>query len=251
MYLTLQKTKIKLINILNYQDKFQMEAYMNTEESLMELEIKPKDLEIELKKKLFQFLIKRIFDIVVSTFLLILLSPLLLVLYIWIKLDSEGEAVFKQTRVGVKGKTFTIYKFRTMIKNADKLYEVKVDKDNLGSLVFQDKDDPRITKSGRFLRKTSLDELPQLLNIIKGDMSLIGPRPEIPAIADLYSDYEKIRLLVKPGVSGLAQVNGRGDLELSMTIGFDVRYIKEFSLWLDFKIMLKTVKVVFMGEGAY
>jgi lipopolysaccharide/colanic/teichoic acid biosynthesis glycosyltransferase len=221
-----------------------MEAYMSTKDSLL-------DVEIELKKKQFQFGIKRIFDIVVSTFLLVLLSPILLILFIWIKLDSEGEAVFKQTRVGVKGKPFTIYKFRTMIKNADKLYEVTVDRENLGSFVFQDKDDPRITKSGRFLRKTSLDELPQLLNIIKGDMSLIGPRPEIPAIADLYSDFEKIRLLVKPGVSGLAQVNGRGDLELSMTIGFDVRYIKEFSLWLDFKILLKTVKVVFMGEGAY
>lgn len=202
-------------------------------------------------KKRFQFAFKRVFDILVSTILFIILSPILLILVIWIKLDSEGEAIFKQTRVGMEGRLFTIYKFRTMVKNADKMFNKAVDRSNLDEFVFQDKDDPRITKSGRFLRKTSLDELPQLINIIKGDMSLIGPRPEIPAIADLYSEYEKIRLMVKPGVSGLAQVNGRGDLELSKTIAYDVSYIKEFSLWLDIKIMLKTVKVVILGEGAY
>lgn len=210
-----------------------------------------KKIESSLTRKWFQFAVKRVFDIVVSIVFFIILSPLLLILILWIKLDSEGEAVFKQTRVGTRGRPFTIYKFRTMVKNADKLFTKKVDKDNLGDFVFQDKDDPRITKSGKFLRKTSLDELPQLINIIKGDMSLIGPRPEIPAIADLYSEYEKIRLMVKPGVSGLAQVNGRGDLELSKTIAYDVKYVKEFSLWMDLKILLKTVKVVFLGEGAY
>lgn len=210
-------------------------------------------LEIEkiLKRKKPQFAVKRIFDIFAAGIMLILLSPLLLILMIWIRLDSEGEAVFKQTRVGTRGRPFTIYKFRTMVKNADKLFNREVNKENLGELVFQEKDDPRITKSGRFLRKTSLDELPQLINIIKGDMSLIGPRPEIPAIADLYSEHEKIRLLVKPGVSGLAQVNGRGDLELSKTIAYDIRYVREFSLWMDIKILLKTVKVVLLGEGAY
>lgn len=210
-----------------------------------------KKIESSLTRKWFQFAVKRVFDIVVSIVFFIILSPLLLILILWIKLDSEGEAVFKQTRVGTRGRPFTIYKFRTMVKNADKLFTKKVDKDNLGDFVFQDKDDPRITKSGKFLRKTSLDELPQLINIIKGDMSLIGPRPEIPAIADLYSEYEKIRLMVKPGVSGLAQVNGRGDLELSKTIAYDIKYVKEFSLWMDLKILLKTVKVVFLGEGAY
>lgn len=209
------------------------------------------EIKSSISKKKLQFAVKRVFDILVSTILFVVLSPLLLILVIWIKLDSEGEAVFKQTRVGTGGKPFTIYKFRTMVKNADKMFNKKVDKENLGDFVFQEKDDPRITKSGKFLRKTSLDELPQLINIIKGDMSLIGPRPEIPAIADLYSEYEKIRLMVKPGVSGLAQVNGRGDLELSKTIAYDVRYVKEFSLWLDLKILLKTFKVVILGEGAY
>jgi lipopolysaccharide/colanic/teichoic acid biosynthesis glycosyltransferase len=138
-----------------------------------------------------------------------------------------------------------------MVKNADKMFNKRVDKESLSSFVFQDKDDPRVTRSGKFLRKWSLDELPQLFNIIKGDMSLIGPRPEIPDIVKLYSDYEKIRLLMKPGVSGLAQVNGRGNLELGETIAYDVEYVKNFSLWLDFKIFLKTFKVVFLREGAY
>lgn len=210
-----------------------------------------KEIQININRKKLQFAFKRVFDIVVSSMLFLLLSPILLILVVWIKLDSEGEAVFNQKRVGKNGHPFTIYKFRTMVKNADKLFNKKIDKENLGGFVFQDKDDPRITKSGKFLRKTSLDELPQLINIIKGDMSLIGPRPEIPAIADLYSEHEKIRLMVKPGVSGLAQVNGRGDLELAITIAYDVKYVKEFSLLLDLKILLKTFKVVILGEGAY
>ncbi|SKA96438.1 exopolysaccharide biosynthesis polyprenyl glycosylphosphotransferase [Caloramator quimbayensis] len=210
-----------------------------------------REIESSLNKKKMQFAIKRFFDIIFSLVLLIILSPLFLFISIWIKIDSEGEAVFKQTRIGLKGKPFTIYKFRTMVKNADKLFNKKVDKENLKNFVFQEKDDPRITKSGRFLRKTSLDELPQLINILKGDMSLIGPRPEIPDIVKLYSDYEKIRLLLKPGVSGLAQVNGRGELDIGQTIEYDVKYVKNFSLWLDFKIFLKTFKVVFMREGAY
>lgn len=210
-----------------------------------------REIENRLKGKKFELFIKRIFDIVVSSIMLIVLSPLFLFLILWIKKDSEGEGIFKQTRVGLNGEPFTIYKFRTMVKNADKMFNKKVDKENLSSFVFQDKDDPRITSSGKFLRKTSLDELPQLLNILKGDMSLIGPRPEIPDIANLYSDHERIRLLLKPGVSGLAQVNGRGNLDLGQTIEYDVKYVKNFSLWNDFLILLKTFKVVFLREGAY
>jgi exopolysaccharide biosynthesis polyprenyl glycosylphosphotransferase len=210
-----------------------------------------KEIESSIKRKGIQLAVKRLFDLVVSTILLIILSPLFLVIILWIKRDSEGEAIFKQTRIGLNGEPFTIYKFRTMVKNADKMFNKRVDKESLSSFVFQDKDDPRVTRSGKFLRKWSLDELPQLFNIIKGDMSLIGPRPEIPDIVKLYSDYEKIRLLMKPGVSGLAQVNGRGNLELGETIAYDVEYVKNFSLWLDFKIFLKTFKVVFLREGAY
>lgn len=209
------------------------------------------NIRMSLKKKRIQLFIKRVFDFICSAILLVLLSPLLLFIFIWIRLDSEGGAVFKQTRVGLDGVPFTIYKFRTMYKDADKRFKLKVDKDNLGTLVFQEKDDPRITKSGRFLRKTSMDELPQLINILIGNMSLIGPRPEIPAVADLYGEHEKIRLLMKPGVSGLAQVNGRGDLELEKTIEYDVTYVENYSLWMDVKIFFKTFKVVLRGDGAY
>jgi lipopolysaccharide/colanic/teichoic acid biosynthesis glycosyltransferase len=208
-------------------------------------------LKAELDKKKLQFVIKRIFDFVIAAVLIVVLSPLLLFLVLWIKLDSKGEAVFKQTRIGLNGEPYIIYKFRTMVKNADKMFDKKIDENNIGGFIFQDKGDKRITRAGKFLRKTSLDELPQLFNILGGNMSLIGPRPEIPDIVDLYSDFDRIRLLVKPGVSGLAQVNGRGDLELNETIAYDVEYVKKFSLWMDLKIFLKTFKVVFTREGAY
>lgn len=209
------------------------------------------EIKSELNHKRIQLLIKRFFDIVFSIFLLILLSPLFLILIIWISIDSPGGAIFKQIRVGKNGEEFTIYKFRSMIKNADKMFNKEVNEDNKDTFVFQEEDDKRITRSGKFLRKTSLDELPQLINIIKGDMSLIGPRPEIPEIVKTYSDRDKIRLLVKPGISGLAQVNGRGNLELSETINYDIEYIDKFSLAMDFKIFFKTIKVVFTREGAY
>lgn len=217
----------------------------------MESEKTINEIKGELNHKKVQLLIKRFFDIVFSLFLLILLSPLFLILIIWISIDSPGGAIFKQIRVGENGKEFIIYKFRSMIKNADKMFNKEVNEDNKDTFVFQEKDDPRITRSGKFLRKTSLDELPQLINIIKGDMSLIGPRPEIPEIVKTYSHRDKIRLLMKPGVSGLAQVKGRGNLELSETINYDIEYIDKFSLAMDFKVFFKTIKVVFTREGAY
>ncbi len=210
-----------------------------------------KKIESSLSGKKAQLFIKRVFDLILSLILFVILSPVFLLLIIWIKLDSKGEAVFKQTRIGLNGKPFTIYKFRTMIKDADKMFNRDLNRETLDNFVFQEKEDPRVTKSGKFLRKTSLDELPQLINIIKGDMSLIGPRPEIPDITSLYTDYEKIRLLMKPGVSGLAQVNGRGNLELKETIKYDVAYVENYSLLMDIKIFFKTFKVVLLREGAY
>lgn len=210
-----------------------------------------RDIESKLNKKSLELGIKRIFDILFSLLLFILLCPIFVFIMIWIRLDSEGEVIFKQKRVGFKGKEFTIYKFRTMIKNADKIFDRKINREELSNFVFQKKDDPRITRSGKFLRKTSIDELPQLINIIRGDMSIIGPRPEIPDIANLYTKEESIRLLMKPGISGLAQVNGRGDLQLNETIGYDILYIKNFSLIFDLKIFLKTLKVIIMSKGAY
>lgn len=196
-------------------------------------------------------ILKRLIDIILSIILMVLLSPVMLVIGILIKLDSNGTVIFKQERVGTNGKLFIIYKFRTMVKNAEELFKLNIDKENLGSLVFQDKGDARVTKIGRFLRETSLDELPQLLNVLEGTMSLVGPRPEIPDVANLYDDVQKLRLRMKPGITGLAQVSGRGEIELDKTIRLDIEYITTFSIWQDIKIFFRTIWVVFKREGAY
>lgn len=208
-------------------------------------------LESRLKSRIFDIILKRLFDLILSVIFIILLSPVMLVISIIIKLDSKGPVIFCQKRVGTHGTPFIIYKFRTMVKNAEALFNLDIQKDNLGSLVFQDKNDSRITRIGAFLRKTSLDELPQLFNVLIGNMALVGPRPEIPAVADYYDDRQKLRLMVKPGITGLAQVSGRGEIELDRTIGYDLEYIEAFSIWLDFKILFRTVFTVFKKEGAY
>ncbi|GAB6173061.1 sugar transferase [Paradesulfitobacterium aromaticivorans] len=195
---------------------------------------------------------KRILDLAVASVLLILVSPLWLVIVLWIKLDSPGPAIFTQKRVGLGGKPYTVYKFRTMVPHADDLMKAKLQKvKDLENFVFQDKNDPRITRSGRFLRQTSLDELPQVLNILLGNMSLVGPRPEVPEIAKHYTPEQWQRLKVPPGVTGLAQVNGRSELTLGETLAYDLEYVQNWSLWLDLKILWKTVFVVFTGKGAY
>ncbi|HBV86864.1 sugar transferase [Desulfosporosinus sp.] len=195
---------------------------------------------------------KRLLDFVAALTLLVLISPLWLFIVLWIRLDSTGPAIFKQTRVGQRGKTYTIYKFRTMVQNAEALMKDKLEKVNdLESFVFQEKDDPRITRSGHFLRKTSLDELPQLINILIGNMSLVGPRPEVPELVKLYTPEQRRRLNVLPGVTGLAQVNGRSELTLGETMTYDLEYVRSWSFWLDLKILWKTIFVVFTGKGAF
>lgn len=208
-------------------------------------------LEARLKHHMIDLFFKRAFDIFISAISIVILFPLMMIIAIAIKLDSKGGAIFKQKRVGLNGAIFTIYKFRTMVKDAHKMLKLNIDKDNLGKLVFQDKNDARVTRIGHFLRRTSLDELPQLFNVIIGNMSLVGPRPEIPDVADLYDDTQRLRLMVKPGITGLAQVSGRGEIELQKTIEYDIKYISEFSLASDIKILLKTFKVVFKNEGAF
>ena len=199
-----------------------------------------------------QLVAKRLLDFVVALTLLVLVSPLWLFIVLWIRLGSSGPAIFKQTRVGLGGKPYTIYKFRTMVQNAEALMKEKLEKvENLENFVFQEKGDPRITRSGHFLRKTSLDELPQLINILIGNMSLVGPRPEVPELVKLYTPEQRLRLNVLPGVTGLAQVNGRSELTLGETMAFDLEYVRTWSAWLDLKILWKTVFVVFSGEGAY
>ncbi len=195
---------------------------------------------------------KRLLDFVAALTLLVLISPLWLFIVLWIRSDSSGPAIFKQTRVGQRGKLYRIYKFRTMVQNAEALMKDKLENvKDLENFVFQEKDDPRITRSGHFLRKTSLDELPQLINILIGNMSLVGPRPEVPELVKLYTPKQRRRLDVLPGVTGLAQINGRSELTLGETMAYDLDYVRAWSFWLDLKILWKTIFVVFTGKGAF
>ncbi len=206
----------------------------------------------ELGYSRWQLALKRLLDLFVATILIVCISPLWLFIVLWIRLDSPGSAIFTQTRVGLRGKPYTIYKFRTMIQNADALMKERLEKvSDLENFVFQEKDDPRVTRSGKFLRKTSLDELPQLLNIFIGNMSLVGPRPEVSDIVKHYTEEQRIRLDVLPGVTGWAQVNGRGELTLGETLAYDLEYVRRWSFWLDLRILWKTFSVVFSGKGAY
>lgn len=209
------------------------------------------DVEKHIKNRKMQFILKRFFDILLSLIGIIILSPVYLIIIICIKTDSKGPAIFKQTRVGKDGKNFTIYKFRTMIVGAEKKRELDIDPSNLQNFVFQSKSDNRITKLGAFLRKSSLDEIPQLFNVLNGTMSLVGPRPEIPDVVKYYTDEYRQRLLVTPGITGLAQVSGRGEIELGKTIHFDLIYIRDFSIGYDIKLLIKTVTSVFNKEGAF
>ncbi|MBZ9623920.1 sugar transferase [Clostridium sp. FP2] len=209
------------------------------------------DIQKHIHDKKLHFIMKRLMDIILSTIGIIILSPLYLALIIAIKLDSKGPALFKQIRVGKDGKDFTIYKFRTMIVQAESKRELNIDPNDLENFVFQSKSDNRITKLGKFLRRSSLDEIPQLFNVLFGQMSLVGPRPEIPEVVNYYPENYRQRFLVLPGITGLAQISGRGEIELGKTISYDLKYIMDFTLALDIKILFLTVVSVFKKEGAY
>ncbi len=176
-----------------------------------------------------------------------LLGPFIAVV---IKLTSEGPILFRQQRVGQGGKPFTIVKFRSMCHDAEEQLEELVDLQSLEEPAFKLVDDPRITPFGRFLRRWSLDELPQFWNVFKGEMSLIGPRPEEARIVALYNDWHRRRLAIKPGITGPMQVNGRGDLPLDKRVQLEIDYIENYSLWRDVVILLKTIPAVFRGKGA-
>jgi len=218
-------------------------------------------------------LAKRIVDIVVSAVLIIPAAPVIALVALLVKFDSRGPAIFKQKRIGLDrrrayngggmspftemrkrdlgGKPFTMYKFRSMVPNAEEILPSLV---NLGALrepVYKFRNDPRVTRFGRFLRRTSLDELPQFFNVLKGDMSLVGPRPEAQRIVFLYNENHRRRLQMKPGLTGWQQVNCRGSKSMSERLQYDLEYIERRSLLLDLLILLKTIFVVIRCKGAY
>lgn len=217
----------------------------------MEFQMPIIDVEKDIKSKKIQFAIKRFLDIILSLIGIIVLSPIYFLLFLWIRLDSKGSALFKQVRVGKDNKDFVIYKFRTMVVDAEKKKKIDLEIEDISNFVFQSRSDNRITKAGKFLRKTSLDEIPQLFNVLKGNMTLVGPRPEIPDVVKHYPKEYAQRLLVTPGITGLAQVNGRGEIELSRTVYYDLTYIKNFSVCYDIKILFQTIFKVFKNEGAF
>ena len=195
--------------------------------------------------------VKRVIDILASAFGLIILSPLFLFLIIRIRHEDGGPAFYSQERIGKDGKPFKMWKFRSMVVNADQMIDQLEDQNEINGAMFKIKDDPRITKIGHIIRKYSLDELPQLWNVLIGDMSLVGPRPPLPSEVEEYTDYDKQRLLVMPGCTGLWQVTKRNDADFDEMVELDLEYINKSSLWFDFNILLKTVGVVIHPNSAY
>nr|WP_242655287.1 sugar transferase [Clostridium cellulovorans] len=199
----------------------------------------------------YYFAIKKFMDIAVSLVATILLLPLIIAISIAIKIESRGPVFFSQERVGKNGKVFKMYKFRSMVVNAEKLLDKLADKNEMSGPMFKMKEDPRVTKVGKFIRKTSLDELPQLFNILKGEMSLVGPRPNLPREVAKFNYRQRDKLLVRPGLTCYWQVMGRSSIGFEEWIELDLKYIRERSLLLDLKLILKTFLVLFGDKNAY
>lgn len=194
--------------------------------------------------------IKRLIDVIGSLTGIVLLSPIYLITSILIKLDSKGPVFFAQNRCGKDGNIFKMYKFRSMIVDAeDRLKDLK-DMNEMTGPVFKIKRDPRITRIGKFIRKTSIDELPQLFNVLKGDMSLVGPRPPIVNEVEQYTTYQMQRLLVKPGLTCYWQISGRNNIDFDRWVELDLKYIRERNTWVDIKLIFKTFFVLFGDDNA-
>ena len=201
-------------------------------------------------RKIYHFT-KRVFDIVMSALGLIALSPMLAIIAYKIKREDGGPIIYKQTRVGKDGKKFEMYKFRSMVVNADQLLVRLKDQNEVDGAMFKMRNDPRITKIGHFIRKHSLDELPQLVNVLKGDMSLVGPRPPLPSEVIQYTNYDKQRLYVFPGCTGLWQATERNNVGFNEMVKLDLEYIRRASAIYDLSIICKTVFVIFEPNGSY
>ena len=203
------------------------------------------------KNHLIYLFIKRLMDIVGASIGIILTAPIMLVVAILVKLeDPKGPILFSQIRNGEYPKTFKMYKFRSMYVDAEERLEELMHLNEQSGPAFKIKDDPRITKVGKFIRKTSLDELPQLFNVLKGDMSLVGPRPALPREVEQYTPYQRQRLLVKPGLTCIWQVSGRNNIGFDEWVELDIKYIKTRNLWLDIKLILLTIPAMLGDENA-
>ena len=207
---------------------------------------------VELKTNKKYVVAKRTIDIIGSLAGMIILFPLFLLIAICIKLESlKDPVIFSQLRVGKNGKCFKIYKFRSMVVDAEDRLTELLHKNEVKGAMFKIKEDPRITKVGKFIRRTSIDELPQLINILLGHMSFVGPRPPLPREVEKYTEYEKQRLLIIPGCTGLWQISGRSNLDFDQMLELDLKYISTRTIWLDMKIIVKTIFVLLNTKGAY
>jgi exopolysaccharide biosynthesis polyprenyl glycosylphosphotransferase len=194
---------------------------------------------------------KELFDRAASGFALLCLAPALLAIALAIQTTSRGPVLFRQERIGQCGESFTMLKFRSMVQDADRMVEQLAARSDGNGVLFKMREDPRVTRVGRILRRYSLDELPQLINVLRGDMSLVGPRPPLAKEVESYGEDMRRRLLVKPGLTGLWQVSGRSDLSWDDSVRLDVRYVENWSLALDVMILIRTVRTVLRGSGAY
>jgi lipopolysaccharide/colanic/teichoic acid biosynthesis glycosyltransferase len=204
-----------------------------------------------IEKRKIYYSLKRIFDILLSAVGLIISSVIFLLVTIAIKREDNGPVIYKQRRVGKNGKEFDMYKFRSMCVDADEKLAALKEQNEVEGAMFKIKDDPRITKVGKFIRKTSIDELPQLYNVLRGDMSIVGPRPPLPSEVAEYTEYDMQRLWVIPGCTGLWQATVRNTVGFDEMVQLDLEYIQKSSLWYDFYIILLTVKMLISPKGAY
>ncbi len=194
---------------------------------------------------------KRVFDLLFSILALLFALPLIALSALLVYLEDGPPVIFRQKRVGKNGHLFEIFKIRTMVKNAEQLQDQVEQYDVDGYFLHKRKDDPRVTRVGRILRRFSLDELPQLFNVLSGTMSLVGPRPEIPSLVEKYEPWQHKRFSVMPGITGWWQINSRSDQPMYLHVEDDLYYIQNYSIWLDLKIIVRTIWVVLSGKGAY
>lgn len=222
-----------------------MERTQSDKENNLEFQVSNKE------NRLLYNISKRFIDILLSLFGLIIVSPIMLIVAILIKLESTGPVIFSQKRVGLNGKEFNMLKFRSMVQNAEELKEKLQKQNEMSGPMFKMKEDPRVTKVGKFIRKTSIDELPQLINVLKGEMSLVGPRPSLPKEVAKFEPWMLERLSVKPGLTCYWQVSGRNNIDFEDWMKLDIKYVKDRNLGLDIKLIFKTFFVLFGDKNAF